>query len=510
MALPTIKTIKVDHKSQASKLGADLAVVVVSEGDVEAGALKSVDLQKIDAELGGVIAGLVSLKDFEGKWLQTSITLGADKGVAKRVLLVGAGKKTDEPQARAREIGLKIAGECPKLKAVKVAVMGSAEFLAKPDLWAQLSLGFRMGVYKYPNPNISLEARAELETPLELTLVSAASGLAASLKALEPVAHAIDVCRLLQDGPPNVVTPKYVAEHMAQKAQAAGLTVNVYGAQKLREMGLNAMMAVAGGSANEPQFVVVEYKPAQYKKTIAFVGKGLTMDTGGYSIKTPSTHQIGMKYDMSGAAVTLSSILAIAELKLPVHVFAVAALCENMIDAHAYRVGDIIKTYAGKTIEILNTDAEGRVVLCDALAYTAKELKPDCIVEYSTLTGAIIVALGNLAAGLFSFPDETFGKTVQAAAEASGERVWPMPTYDEVGEDIKGQMADLTNLGATAGAAGSSAGAMFLKEFVENIPFAHVDIAGVANGNMALGYPRKISSGYGVQLSVAIAKALAV
>jgi leucyl aminopeptidase len=506
--LPPVKIVNISTIPAITGQSADLVAVVLDETDLEQGKIKNPGLQTLDAALGGAISALAELKDFEGKWLSTAATLCAVHTVAARVLLIGGGKKADEKPARARAIGLKIAEEAVRFKAKKISLCGSSAFLAAADLVAQMSVGLRMGAYKYPNSNLTAEARKELETPLAIQFAGLSAGADAALKDAGIIADSIETCRLLQDAPPNVATPKYVAEVMSERARAAGLTVQIYGAEKLRQMGFNAMMAVAGGSCNEPQFVVVEYAPVNAKTSVAFVGKGLTMDTGGYSIKTPSTHQVGMKYDMSGAAVALNSVVAIAKLQLPVRVFAVAALCENMIDAHAYRVGDVLTTYNGKTIEVLNTDAEGRIVLSDALAYTAKDLKPDTIIEFSTLTGAMITALGHLGAGIFPFNSDTLQDTVTQAAKTVGERVWPMPTWEEIGEDVKGTIADVNNIGATAGACGSSVGAMFLKEFVENKPYCHVDIAGVANGNMAVGFPRKISSGFGVQLSVEIARQL--
>lgn len=508
--LPPVKPVGVAAVSTLANQSADVVVVVVDEADLEQGKLKSSELQTLDTQLGGAIAALAGLKDFEGKWLSTAVTLCPVNTIAKRVVLVGGGKKADEKPARARQIGLKIAEEAARFKAAKVSISGTSTFLSSPELVAQMALGLRMGTYKYPNSNMSAEVRKELETAVEFKFAGLHSNCDSQLKQAGVVADSIETCRLLQDAPPNVATPAFVASIMSEKARAAGLSVQVYGGEKLRQMGFGAMMAVAGGSSNDAQFVVVEYAPTHAKKSVAFVGKGLTMDTGGYSIKTPSTHQVGMKYDMSGAAVALNAVVAIAKLQLPIRVFGVAALCENMIDAHAYRVGDVLTTYNGKTIEVLNTDAEGRIVLSDALAYTAKDLKPDTIIEYSTLTGAMISALGHLGAGIFAFNSDALEKTIVTAAQQVGERVWPMPTWDEIGEDVKGTIADVNNIGATAGAAGSSVGAMFLKEFVENKPYCHIDIAGVANGNMSVGFPRKISSGFGVQLSVEIARALSV
>lgn len=508
--LPPVKQLNFSATSSLANLSADVAVVILDESDLEKGKIKSADLQNIDSQLSGAVSALVALEDFEGKWLSTTVTLCQQASAAKRVLLVGAGKKFDEKPARARQVGLKVAEEVAKFKAARVSVSGTSTLVSSAELLGQLSVGLRMGSYKYPNSNMSQDARKELETPIEVKIVSSAANLDAQLKQATAIADSIESCRLLQDAPPNVATPEFVASVMAEQAKAAGLSVQVYGGEKLRQMGFNAMMAVAGGSSNDAQFVVFEYAPTNAKKSVAFVGKGLTMDTGGYSLKTPSTHQVGMKYDMSGAAVALNAVVAIAKLQLPIRVFGVAALCENMIDSHAYRVGDVLTSYSGKTIEVLNTDAEGRIVLSDALSYTAKDLKPDTIVEYSTLTGAMISSLGYLAAGVFAFNSDTLEKAVVGASKQVGERVWPMPTWDEIGEDVKGTIADVNNLGATAGAAGSSVAAMFLKEFVESKPYCHIDIAGVANGNMAVGFPRKISSGYGIQLSIEIARALSV
>ena len=508
--LPPVKPVSTATASTLVNQSADVVVVVIDESDLDQGKLKNNDLQNLDTQLGGAISALTTLKDFEGKWLSTAVTLCSVNTVGKRVVLVGGGKKLDEKPARARQIGLKIAEECARFKAGKVGICGTSAFLASGELVTQMALGLRMGNYKYPNSNLTAEARKELETQVEFKFSGLQANVELHLKQSAIVADSIETCRLLQDAPPNVATPAYVANVMSEKARAAGLSVQVYGGEKLRQMGFGAMMAVSGGSANDAQFVVIEYAPTNAKKSVAFVGKGLTMDTGGYSLKTPSTHQVGMKYDMSGAAVVLNAVIAISKLQLPIRVFAVAALCENMVDAHAYRVGDVLTTYNGKTIEVLNTDAEGRIVLSDALAYTAKDLKPDTIIEFSTLTGAMISALGHLGAGIFSFNSDTLEKTVLNASQQVGERVWPMPTWDEIGEDVKGTIADVNNIGATAGAAGSSVGAMFLKEFVENKPYCHVDIAGVANGNMSVGFPRKISSGYGVQLSIEIARALSV
>ncbi len=508
MNLPLIKPYFANFSTDLSNFASDLAVILVDENEIKDKQLITQKIKNLDAKFSGLISNLVSLGDFEGKWLQSAVTLTTDSSISKRLILVGAGKKDDFMPARARQLGIKAADLAASLKVQNVIFVCSSLLTDNVELISQARIGFGMGTYKYPNSNLSSEDKTKLENPIKVTFVHSDSLHSEQNQKSEILNDTINLCRLLQDGPPNVVTPKYVAENITREAEKHGLKVQVFGAQKLREMGFGAMMAVAGGSANEPQLVVVEYKPEKYNKTLAFVGKGLTMDTGGYSIKTPSTFQEGMKYDMSGAAVSLSSVLAIAKLKLPIHVYAVGALCENMIDAHSYRVGDVLTSYSGKTIEVIDTDAEGRIVLSDALHYAAKDLKADYIVEYSTLTGAMIIALGHVAAGVFA-TNSDLEKTVVNSSKATGERVFPLPIWDEIADEMKGTISDLVNIGSTRRAAGSMAAAAFLKEFVNNVPYAHIDIAGVADGNKAVGYTSKGGSGYGVQLSVEIAKQLA-
>ena len=503
MKLPLTKTFSISYVDQIDTQNSDLLILTVDEKDIENSTIHNDKLLHLDVTLGGIIHQLISFENFKGKWLETTSSLILNSKIAKRICLLGVGKKSDYLPARIREIGIQIAKISHTFKTNQVLFYSFSQILnSYHNYLSFIEIGFNLGIYKYPNSNMKDDVKKDLKTPIKLSLV----GKNLSTKETEYINQSINFCRLLQDGPPNIVTPKYISSHVEDHASKLDITVSIFGEKKLRELGFNAMLAVSAGSANEPQFVVVEYKPKSYKKTLTFVGKGLTMDTGGYSIKTPSTFQEGMKYDMSGAAVTLSSILAIAQLKLPIHVYAIGALCENMIDAHSYRVGDIITSYSGKTIEILNTDAEGRVVLSDALHYAAKDLKSDYIVEYSTLTGAMITALGHTGAGLFCHNKE-LEKIVIHACEMTGDKSHPLPIWEEISDDIKGTISDVCNVSATRGAAGSISAAAFLNEFVENVPYMHIDIAGVSDNIKAIGYSKsKGSSGYGVQLSVEIAK----
>jgi leucyl aminopeptidase len=379
----------------------------------------------------------------------------------------------------------------------------STEFLCN-----QIGIGVSLGLYKYPLQNLNAEQKKLQETPAEVSLVPLNAGVRAHAETVAIVTSSVNLCRLLQDGPPNIVFPKSVAESAINTSKnIENLTTEVFGATKLRQLGFNCMLAVGGGSSHEPQLIISDYKPKSFTQTIVFVGKGLTMDTGGYCIKGSSS-QYGMKYDMSGSAVVLSAVQAIAQLKLPVRVVSVAAMCENMIDAHAYRVGDVLKSLSGKTIEIIDTDAEGRIVLSDALYYAATEYKPDYLIEFSTLTGSMVISLGKAAAGIFPFNHNEIGNLFKQASDTVGEKTWILPTYDEYSDDIKGAIADLNNVQNTKGAAGSPTSACFLKEFVNGVPFLHVDIAGVADGAVSLGSPKKISTAFGVQSSVEFAKVI--
>lgn len=509
MLLPQLKILNIYHQNSATNLNADLAIIIIDETMIEKKNIKSLDLLKLDSEFGGTISSLVSFGDFEGKWLQTTSSISLGQNISKRIVLIGAGKQHNYAPARARQLGIKSAEISLFTKSDTVSFFAYSSIFSTKEQFVQAGIGFNMGLYKYPNSNLKAENLIEIEKPIHLTFINSFPSCGEELKTVKIFEQSINLCRLLQDAPPNIGTPKYVAKNIEEYSKKLGLHCEVWGAQKLREMGFNAMLAVASGSANEPQFVIVEYKPAHFNKTIAFVGKGLTMDTGGYSLKTPSTNQESMKYDMSGAAITLSAIFAIAKLNLPVHVYAIGALCENMVDAHSYRVGDVLTGYSGKTIEVLNTDAEGRIVLSDALFYAAKDLKPDYIVEFSTLTGAMVTTFGHVGAGVFAF-DKELEKIIVESAEATGERAYPLPVWDEVAEDTKGNISDLTNIGSTRGAAGSMVAAAFLKEFVNDVPYAHIDIAGVANDNQAIGYTRKNGSGFGVQLVIQIAKTVSI
>jgi leucyl aminopeptidase len=303
-----------------------------------------------------------------------------------------------------------------------------------------------------------------------------------------------------------VVTPSYLADRAREIADAhAPITVEVLGRAEIEQRGMGGLAAVAKGSAEEPQLIALRYAGGGQGERLGLVGKAVTFDTGGISIK-PAAKMEEMKMDMSGGAAVLESIAAIAELELPLNVVAVVPATENMPSGTATKPGDIITQLNGRTVEVNNTDAEGRLILADALTYCVRDLGADRVVDIATLTGAIVVALGSTYAGLISNDDE-WSKRVLAAAERTGELAWRLPLHPEYKELTRGRNADLTNVSAQRKAGSIYAGS-FLEEFVDGKPWAHLDIAGTA-WDVGRPYVGSGPTGFGVRLFVALARDLA-
>jgi leucyl aminopeptidase len=296
----------------------------------------------------------------------------------------------------------------------------------------------------------------------------------------EMMGRAANFARSMQNEPANIASPKYLANIAKEMAQKKGLKFKSLGRKELEAHKMNALLSVASGSQNEPALVVLEYigNPASKKIDVAFVGKGVTFDSGGLSLKSNSAME-DMKYDKSGACAIIGAMSEISNLKLRKNIVGVAAFVENMPSGAAYRPGDIVIASNGKSIEILNTDAEGRVVLSDALVFACSQYKPQVLIDFATLTGACSVALGDLAAGILS-DDDSLCSTLVSAGFASGERVWRLPTWAEYDDKVKSEVATLKNVGEP-GVAGTISGYSFLKAFVQDCKWAHIDIAGVAN-----------------------------
>jgi len=336
------------------------------------------------------------------------------------------------------------------------------------------------------------DGRARVEALRFLCDVDAAEALART----RAVVEAANWARLLVSEPPNVLYPGSYARILGE-LRDLGVEVEVFDVRRLEELGMNALLAVGRGSANPPYMVVMRWRGAQWEKPLALAGKGVCFDSGGISLK-PAEGMQDMKWDMAGSAAVAGAVRALAARRAPVDVVAAVGLVENMPSGSAQKPGDIVRTYAGRTVEVLNTDAEGRLVLADVIAWLVRHHDPAAVVDVATLTGAVIVALGKERAGLFASDDDLAAK-LERAGEETGERLWRLPLDPEYREMVRGEEADLKNVGRGR-EAGAIAGAAFLLPFAEDRPWAHLDIAGVAWADRDRLLTRKGATGFGVRL----------
>jgi leucyl aminopeptidase len=397
----------------------------------------------------------------------------------QHVLVVGVGAKFDSETLRTAAAAAYKALAAAKVKFAAVAVDG----LGARDLAGTvrgLTEGFILASYKFDELKTK-KKDAPAETATQIRLVTAKSAdrvVKASFDGAVILADTTNFSRRLGDMPGNLMTPTILANTTVAAAKGTKLKVTIWDQKRIEKERMGGLLGVARGSAEEPRFIIMEYKgAAASKKPVVFVGKGLTFDTGGISIK-PSAGMEEMKYDMCGGANVIGALIAIAKLGLKVNAIGLVASTENMPGSRATKPGDVHIARNGKSFEINNTDAEGRLILADALAY-GSELNPEVMIDAATLTGAMVMALGNTHTGYFT-RDQKLRGIVEKAAAASGELVWNMPLTDHHVEDMKGTYADLSNTSSTKGA-GSATAAAFLEQFVgEDIPWAHFDIAGTA------------------------------
>ncbi len=323
----------------------------------------------------------------------------------------------------------------------------------------------------------------------------------------EIISKYVSLARDLVNDPANHVTPDAFADRISEISKRNKLKVKVYGEKEIEKMGMGCFLGVAQGTRKEPRLVVIEYRGNKKKDLYALVGKGVTFDSGGISLK-PSQGMHEMKGDMSGAAAVTCAINAIAELKLPINIIAVVPCVENMPGGNAMKPGDVLKSMSGKTVEVINTDAEGRLALADAIYFVAKK-KPKAIIDIATLTGACVVALGYNVAGLVG-NDEKLLNSIFKAGEKTNERVWKLPLYEEYSKAIKSDIADIKNIGYDNGAAGPLTAAAFLKEFVGKTSWAHIDMAGTFWAKTNKDYFKKGATGWGVRLFVELFRSFSV
>jgi leucyl aminopeptidase len=445
-------------------------------------------------------APLFESKEIQGKSLEFALIHHPVGVAAARVLLTGVGKRERFDAAELRKVVAAAARYLKSRSIRRIVAVLEGEFGASAWVTAAVEgaiLGnFEPDRYRTENDKKSIES-------FSVVVPTEARGLEQAAEQGRIIAEAQNFARELVNEPANRLTPAKVAETARQLAIDYGLACDVLDRGQMEELGMGALLGVAQGSAEPPALVVVRYRPPQPLDGVhlGLVGKGVTFDTGGISIK-PAEGMEKMKYDMAGGASMLAAMRALAQLKPPINVTAFVPCVENMVGSRAQRPGDIVTAMSGKTIEVINTDAEGRLILADALTYARKQ---GCthLVDAATLTGAIVVALGHLNVGLFA-SDDALRDRVRAAANAEGERMWPMPLEDEYKDVyLKSAFADLPNVGGRWG--GAITAAMFLKEFAEDTPWVHLDIAGTAWIDEAKPYTAKGPSGVTVRTLVRLA-----
>ena len=462
---------------------------------------------ELNKKLDGAIGQLIKLGDFKGKDETSAIVYGNANIGAKRVLLIGLGERKKATLGTARKAAANAAKKSVAMKVGNISLALHRAFGGRFDLSAiaqAVSEGTYFGSYRY-DEFVTESEDGRLDS-LGVELIDSDSAKTKKLnKGLSSgaiIGKAQSYARTLANRPGNVINPPALAAEAKKMAKStAGLSCVVFDEKQLAAKGMGGVLAVGSGSQNKPRFIVLKYSPAgkaaSRLPTIGLVGKAITFDSGGISIK-PSAKMDQMKLDKSGGIAVLGTMKAAAELGLPVNVYGVIPAAENLPSGTSYRPGDIVTTFSGKTVEVQNTDAEGRMILCDALSYAAKQ-KCDVIIDIATLTGACKIALGKYMAGLMG-NDEKLIKQLQTAAEQSGERVWPMPSGDEYGEEMKSKIADLKNIGSKWG--GACTAAAFLKQFVDDKKWAHLDIAGMDIFEKATEFSAEGSSGFGVRLLI--------
>ena len=450
-------------------------------------------LGRIEVVTGkGSIKPLASDERFEGKASQTLKVAAGGKANSRWLLLVGIGDSKDAPKiAWSMGHALAKAARAQKSAAVQLPEV-------TPESVRAVSQGLVAGAYRYTEYKSDKTAAATLASAALLGAPKGVRGLTAAVRAGKAIAESTNFARDLVNRPPNDLNPVSLARAASTESKKLGLSCRVWNKARIQKEGMNLLLAVNKGSAIEPRVIHVVYKPARPKKKIVFVGKGLTFDAGGLCIK-PAGSMVDMKCDMAGAATTLGIVFAAARLKLPVEVHALIGSTENMTGAKAYRPGDVYKSLEGKTVEVINTDAEGRLVLADVLTWAVRKLKPDLMIDHATLTGACMVALGPWRAALYTDDDE-LASTYLEAGEGEGESFWRMPLDSDLRSTLKSSIADLKHVGGRYG--GSITAALFLKEFVDETTWMHLDIAGPSFVDRSHGRLPKGGTGFGVATGV--------
>jgi leucyl aminopeptidase len=441
----------------------------------------SLSAELIDRASNGYISEIIRRGDMEGKLGATLLLHNVRGTLADRVLLVGLGKERDFREREFRSAiraAVRLLNETGSYEAV---VYVTEEKVKRREVAWRVEHAVVVAmeaVYRFDQMK---SQPADVRRPLRKLTLSVpqrsdlTAGEAAAARGLA-IAHGMDLARDLGNLPGNICTPAHLAERAQALAQELGFKCEVFDRPKLEELKMGSFLSVTNGSDQPPKFIVLEYFGGPKKqKPLVLVGKGITFDSGGISLK-PGNDMDQMKFDMCGAASVLGAFRAVAELKAKVNLIGLVPTCENMPNGRATKPGDVVRSMSGQTIEVLNTDAEGRLILCDALTY-AERYEPAAVVDIATLTGAMVVALGHVASGLFSNSD-SLGRALLNAGEDAFDRAWQLPLWDDYQEALNSNFADFANIGGRAG--GSITAACFLSKFAKKFDWAHLDIAGVA------------------------------
>ena len=478
-----------------NKLSLDTLVLGLAEG---------FDLNKhlsIDPALETLITQIASFRKFEGKSGQ-KVTVATPHHVEiKSIILVGLGKFEEFNTLNAAKFAGRVisALKCAKLEQAAIMLESRLSQNNEAKIYANIAYGIVLRDYSFDK----YKSAEKLKDKVNLTNIELVTSFAKEAQnifetELKPVAESIKFSRDLISEPPNVIYPESFSDRAKEELENFGIKVEILGEADMHELGMSALLGVGQGSSKESKLLVMQYNGgAKNEAPLAFVGKGVTFDTGGISIK-PSANMEDMKYDMSGASIVTGLIRALAARGAKVNVVAIAGLTENMPDGNAQRPADVVKAMSGQTIEILNTDAEGRLVLADALWYCQNRFKPKLMIDLATLTGAIIISLGTHHAGLFS-NDDQLTQDLLSAGKVTDEKLWPMPLSNDYDKMIDSVIADVRNTGNGKGA-GSITAAQFLKRFINDVTWAHLDIAGVSWADKEADLHPAGATGFGIRL----------
>jgi leucyl aminopeptidase len=462
--------------------------------------------RRLDEATGGAIARAISAAPrFKGKKDELLPVVGAPNLSASQIVLAGLGKPDSVDARSIEQLGGNLVAHLNRTGETQATLsieLGESAPIGPAEAAAQLAFGAQLRSYRFDK--YKTKEKPERKPSLaDLTVMTAEAPAARrAFERLQHTADAVFFTRDLVSEPANVVYPETLAEQ-AERLAELGVKVKILDENKIRDLGMNALLAVGQGSVRPPRVVVMKWRGAkgtgasEAAKPLAFVGKGVTFDTGGISIK-PAAGMADMKWDMAGSAVVIGLMQLLAARKAKVNAVGVVGLVENMPSGNAQRPGDIVRSLSGQTIEVLNTDAEGRLVLADVLWYCQNRFEPRLMIDLATLTGAIIVALGHHRAGLFSNNDELADRLIEAG-KAVGEQVWRLPLAETYDREIDSDAADVKNIGSGR-AGGSILGAQFLQRFVNDVPWAHLDIAGMAWSTKDAATVPKGATAFGIRL----------